>query len=89
MATWWTPAELAAHYKVSRRSIYREIESGRLVAIKIGCLRVSEESRIRWEEAVRIQPTKPHVSDPLTVNPYHSPFTAADDLRDAIRFGLV
>ncbi len=89
--TIWTPAELAAHYKVSKRSIYREIESGRMVAIRIGALRVSEFDRVRWEQAARVAPAKPdsdHEAAELS-RPYRSPFTTAEDLRDAVRFGLV
>ena len=85
---WWTPDELAAHYKVSRRSIYREIERGLMPAVKVaGCKRVHEVDRIRYEENCRVVPTKP-VSEELA-RPYVSPFTTAEDLRDAVAFGLV
>src|SRR5262245_66680217 len=54
---WWTVRELADHYRVSVRTIYAEIETGRLVAHRFGgvrgAIRVSDEDRTKWEASSR------------------------------------
>ncbi len=61
---WHTPAELAARYKVSLRSIYRAISSREIVHHKLaGCIRISEAERVAWEE--RQQRAKLEVAEPV------------------------
>jgi hypothetical protein len=55
--TWWTVRELADHYRISVRTIYAEIELGRLVAHRFGgtrgAIRVADEDRTKWEASSR------------------------------------
>jgi hypothetical protein len=55
---WWTVWDLADHYRISVRTVYLEIERGRLVAHRFGgergAIRVADEDRTQWEASSRM-----------------------------------
>lgn len=71
---WWTARELAEHYSMSVRTIYAEIETGRLPSHRFGgargALRVADADRLEWEASSRrglgprpMQNFRPRISD--------------------------
>lgn len=49
----WSVRSLAARFDISRRQLYRAVQSGRLPCIRIlGCVRVLEEDVLRLLEMV-------------------------------------
>ena len=48
---WWTVAELAAYWQTSPKTVRRHIKTGKLVAHRLGGLRVSDDNRIAFERS--------------------------------------
>jgi hypothetical protein len=53
-----TTSGLAAYWRVSRKQIYKQIDAGTLVAIRLGpqLLRISTAEAIRFEETAKMKP---------------------------------